>query len=88
MQKKFCKEFQLLLNLLDKAEKFVMFFFFSLLVCFFITVIKKMHLYFKASGFQFSCSGAPRHKYEIYLAIYNIYNQRCITMCKMKSNCC
>lgn len=84
MKKKFCKEFQLSLNLLDKAEKFVMFFFVCLLVLFFITVVKKMHLYFKASSFQFGCSGAPRHKYEIYLVIYNIYNQSCITMCKMK----
>lgn len=82
------QEFQLSLNLLDKAEKFVMFFFVCLLVLFFITVIKKMHLYFKASSFQFGCSGTPRHKYEIYFAIYNIYNQSCIAMCKMKGNCC
>lgn len=35
----------------------------------FKTVNKKIHLYIKASGFQFSCSGTSRHKYERSLAI-------------------
>lgn len=50
----------------------------------FITVNKKIHLYIKASGFQFSCSGTSRHKYERSLAII-IPVIRAVSLCA-KSN--
>lgn len=81
MAEKFCKALLLSLNLLDKAENFVLFF------LLFIIANKKIHLYIKASAFQFG-PGTSRHKYERSLAVYNTCNKSCIPVCKIKSKCC